>query len=80
MSKLTLKTYIGERMEVLGEVVKYNSQAPKKLDLVVVAGSGPCLMGRDHIILDWKNFHSLSGKPKAGLESLLDKYEGVFGR
>ena len=58
-STMLLKTYTGEVMEVLGELVvevEYKQQGPKHLSLVVVRGNGPCLLGRNwlhHICLVW---------------------------
>ena len=65
-SSLLLKTYTGERMQVLGTVavkVCYLSQGPLDLELVVVSGYGPCLMGRDWlqvIRLDWSSIAVVS--------------------
>ena len=48
-SSVILKTYIGEIMPVVGELqvnVEYGEQT-KRLRLIIVAGTGPSLMGRD---------------------------------
>lgn len=48
-SNIILRTYTGEQMHVLGELqvkVQYKSQE-KVLDMIVVAGSGPSLLGRN---------------------------------
>ena len=45
-----LRTYTGEQMQVLGKLkarVKYEQQSPCELTLVVVAGDGPSLFGRN---------------------------------
>ena len=49
-STLQLKTYTGEVIEVLGDLVvevEYKQQGPKCLSLVVVRGKAPCLFGRN---------------------------------
>lgn len=62
---LTLSTYTGEAMPVLGQMVvevSYN-QFRGHLHLYVVGGKGPPLMGRDwlrQIRLDWVAGHSQS--------------------
>ena len=58
-SSIDLKTYTGEAMEIVGETtirVSYADQEPKMLSLVVVAGCGPSLLGRNWLqqfVLDW---------------------------
>ena len=47
-TNVVLKTYTGEQIPVKGTLsvnVKYGQQHQKNLKLLVVAGSGPCLMG-----------------------------------
>ena len=57
-----LTTYTGEAIEILGEIevtVQYKGQE-KKLNLLVVTGEGPSLLGRDwltHIKLDWSQLN-----------------------
>ena len=57
-SKAELKTYTGEVLNILGTItvtVSYKDQVAD-LNLLVVAGDGPSLMGREwlnHINLDW---------------------------
>ena len=49
-TQLTLKTYTGEPMDILGETVVqvcYQEQKPQELTLVVVRGDGPTLLGRN---------------------------------
>lgn len=59
-SKCTLRTYTGERVDVLGQVklpVQYKGQQ-QTLTAQVVPGAQPNLMGRDwleHIQLNWKD-------------------------
>ena len=80
-SDVVLITYSGECMEVCGEVtvdVRYGEQL-KSLVLVIVAGSGPPLLGRNwlyHIQLHWKMIgpaavHHTSAEM---LEAILAKY------
>ncbi len=80
-SNLRLKTYTGEPMNVVGEFpvkVRYKQQPTKVLDLIIVRGDGPCLMGRSwlkHIQLDWKMIGVVS---EQALPDLLEKYQNVF--
>ena len=58
-SKVVLTTYTGEHMDVCGEIemdVQYGEQK-ESLVLVVIAGTGPALLGRNwlqHLRLNWK--------------------------
>ena len=70
-SGLVLKTYTNEPMQVIGTLnvrVQYESQI-KKLVLVVIAGNGPSLFGRNwlnHINLNWRKMfavHMVQLKP-----------------
>ena len=79
-----LKTYAGERIPVLGEVVvevSYHEQN-HQLSLVVVKGKGHNLFGRDwlmHFKLDWKTIGLTTlENAKARVDVLLKKYEEVF--
>ena len=59
-SSVNLKTYTGEAIQVVGELlvnVQYGQQEGKQLPLIVVKGDGPPLLGRNwlqHVRLDWK--------------------------
>ena len=84
-SSLLLKTYTGERMQILGTLavkVCYLSQGPFDLELVVVSGDGPCLMGRDWlqvIRLDWPSIAVvLQGASTRAVQGVLDNYPDVF--
>ena len=63
-STVKLKTYSGEQLKVLGSMraqVEYKEQKGD-LPLLVVAGKGPALLGRDwlqHLKLDWQQLHSI---------------------
>ena len=85
-SSVNLKTYTGEPIDVLGEilaVVRHQNET-KKLQLLVVAGDGPSLLGRDwlhHIQLDWKHIRAVvAGQSPCTpqLSSVLKSHEEVF--
>ena len=79
-SDIILKTYSGQRLEVLGEVdvaVEYDNQPKKVLPLVVVKGDGPTLLGWNwlvHLQLNWKGIKKIY----TGVEALLQQYEELF--
>ena len=79
-STVKLKTYSGEQLKVLGSMraqVEYKEQKGD-LPLLVVAGKGPALLGRDwleHLKLDWQQLHSIQ---HSGLEGILQKHAAVF--
>ena len=78
MKKLDVKltTYMGEDVLVAGSItvkVSYNEQE-KELDLLVVQGSGPSLLGRDWLkvlCLDWSHLHQITSGVKLSCRSLL---------
>ncbi len=82
-SKVTLKTYTGSVVPIVGEIrvdVKYNGQK-HDLSAVVVKGDGPNLIGRDWLSVINFNFHELhhlTPKPKSCV-SVIEKHPGVFG-
>ena len=82
-SKVTLQTYTGEPMKVLGEVsvrVTYQQQPTQDLPLVIVEGHGSALLGRNwlhHIRLDWAGIKAVFPVQRT-LEGLLEKYSNVF--
>ena len=86
-SPVHLKTYTGERMNVVGETmvsVSHNHQQ-ESLPLIVVAEDGPPLFGRTwlrRIQLDWKTIGSLRMSPHKSVEhrlqDLLTRYSDVF--
>ena len=78
-STVILKTYSGEQLKVLGQAqvkVTYKAQevtAP----LIVVAGEGPILFGRNWlqiIQLDWKNIRYVT----SAIDKLLQKHDVLF--
>ena len=82
---LRLKTYTGEHIAVVGEMitqVQYGSQA-KELGLIVVQGEGPSLFRRnwlENFQLDWKTIGlaALETSSQARVDVLLKKYKEVF--
>ena len=78
-----LRTYTGEELMVEGQLmveVVYGDQR-KELPLLVVAGRGPSLMGRDwllHIRLDWQSIHSLEAVSITSLQTVLSNHTAVF--
>ena len=76
-----LRTYIGEHIEVLGAAnvnVSFQEQH-KQLQLLVVRGNGPSLLGRDwlsKIRLNWEELHHID-QSKLTLAAVLDKHSKV---
>jgi len=79
-SNVRLQTYLKEPIPVVGCCcvnVDYNGQTCE-MPLVIVAGSGPTLLGRDmlsQIQLDWRQIHHIH---TASLQAVLARYPGVF--
>ena len=82
-----LKTYTGEQIPVKGTMtvdVKYGQQHHKNLKLLVVSGSGPCLMGRDWlrvVRLDWRKIGKVSATTASvtsRVAALQEQYQEVF--
>ena len=78
-----LRTYTGEAIKVVGAIdvdVEYEGQQAK-LNLVIVDGKGPSLLGRDwlhHIRLDWAQFHKVDAEQSVQLEQILSKHAALF--
>ena len=78
-SDTQLKTYTGEKLQVLGQLqvqVKYGDQV-QQLPLLVVAGNGPSLWGRNWLAairLNWAHIKQVH----MGLGPLLQKCHDVF--
>ena len=79
---IKLRTYTNEAMDVLGELhvhVQYQGQT-YQLSLLVVAGDGPSLLGRNwlkFIRLNWHEIHSIqSADPQ--LNVLLSQHANLF--
>ncbi len=82
-TSVRLKTYTGEHIVVKGIIrvrVLYEAQQAD-LELLVVAGKGPSLLGRDwleHLRLDWHSLKYSTTVPP-NLQDILDKHSTVFG-
>ena len=78
-SAVILKTYSGEQLKVLGQAqvkVTYKTQEVET-PLIVVAGEGPTLFGRNwlHVLqLDWKEIRYVT----TAIDKLLQKHEILF--
>ena len=78
-SSIVLKTYTDEPMQVTGQLnvhVQYGNQT-EPLVLVVVAGDGPSLFGRNwlkYIQLDWHRIGTITTQSE-GLQALLQKHD-----
>ena len=85
-SHTLLRTYTGAPLTVAGEMtanIQYQKQTCS-LPLVVVAGDGPALLGRDwlkHVKLDWKTIGLTAlGGEQAQVQSILHRYPTVFSK
>ena len=82
-SKLILKTYTDEQMEVKGTLnmrVRYGDQK-KKLVLVVVGDDGSSLLGRNwlkYIRLDWSSIFTVRTAKMKPLHTLLQSHQDLF--
>ena len=83
-SNMELKIYTGKRMAVVGEwevQIQYRQQS-KTLPLIVVAGDGPSIFGRNwlkHLCRDWQRIGSITtGQTPRSLESPLIKHVAIF--
>ena len=80
-----LKTYSNETLEVKGKLhlhVKYEDQTAK-LTLIVVAGKGPSLLGRNwlkYIRLNWTKIFSIRNIQSQSLEALLSEHQPLFSK
>ena len=82
---IRLKTYTGEQLHILGVVevrVEYLGQK-EKLPLLVIAGAGPTLLGRDRlqkVKLDWRSLdlYKLRASTPSKLQEVLQQHEQVF--
>ena len=82
-SSAQLATYTGEKISAIGVIkvhVSYQQQQ-HHLQLLIVPGAGPSLLGRDwlqHIRLDWSRINRLHTSPKQHVDTVLAKYPAVF--
>ena len=80
-SEKVLSTYTGESLKVLGSLlvsVEYGVQK-SQLELLVIAGSDPSLLGRDWLLeikLDWSKLHHI--EVPSALHKVLKKHATVF--
>lgn len=78
-----LRTYTGEQITVMRAIevpVKYGNQAAD-LQLMIVEGEGPTLMGRDwlrHLCLDWAQLNNITPDHRSELNKLLHSHSGLF--
>ena len=78
-----MKTYTGQPISVKGSIavdVRYKGQS-YPLDLIVVQGSGPSLLGRDWlrtIPLDWSYLKLVRSLPSLQCQQVIDRYPSVF--
>ena len=80
---MKLKTYTEEGIPVLGRLNIHVSNGTQKAQLVVVAGDGLTLLGRNwlkYIRLDWKSIHQIAvdDTTPRELTTLLNKFEELF--
>ena len=67
----------------MGEIpvkVSYNNQEAE-LNLLVVSGNGPNLLGRDligKIKLDWSGIYNLQGSGNSSCQQILNKHKALF--
>ena len=79
----SLRTYTGEKIDVRGSAavcVEYLDQK-EQLELLVVAGTGPSLLGRDWLLklrLNWSSINKLQGEPTSEVQVILDRHTEVF--
>ena len=80
---ISLSTYSGEELKVVGRaVVRVGSggKMVEELELVVISGKGPSLLGRDwlgSLRLDWKEIQMLNVTPDV-LKAVLSKHSNLF--
>ena len=80
---IKLRTYTGEKVTIRGCLqvsVKYQRQQ-EDLHLLVVAGSGPSLLGRDwlqKLRLDWASLCRIQAAPSKKLPKLLEQHAELF--
>ena len=72
--------YTEEPIKVLGTITVYVCYKEQKLPLLVVAGHGPSLLGRDWLAqlkLDWQELYQVN-QSEHTLQTILDKHKAVF--
>ena len=79
-TEVRLCTYLREPIHVLGCAtvkVHYEGQLAQ-LQLIVVKGEGPTLLGRSWLEKITLNWSRLNYTPKAGLPEVLERYKVIF--
>ena len=79
-SRITLRSYSGESIPVVGSVdviVEYDNQSAT-LPLLVVKGEGPSLLGRNWLGSIKLNWHEIFWLHNASLNQVLEKHKAVF--
>ena len=81
-SDVHLRTYTGERIEVKGQITveaKYGGST-QLLDILVVGGKGPSLMGRDwlHKLKPNLSVYYMGRKGSLSLQGLMDGHRDLF--
>ena len=83
-SNAKLQTYTGESIKVLGAInvhVKY-ATCVAQLDLLIVEGDGPTLLGRNWLSqfpnINWGQLHNINTDHQLNVEALLAKYDNLF--
>jgi hypothetical protein len=80
-TNIRLKSFTGDRIEVLGECyvpVKYASQPKQNLKLIVSKGNKPNLLGRDWLSSIKLNWGSIFAVGEDDLEQLKGQYKHLF--
>ena len=82
LSDVYLRTYTGERIEVKGQITveaKYGGST-QRLDILVVGGKGPSLMGRDwlHKLKPNLSVYYMGRKGSLSLQGLMDGHRDLF--
>ena len=81
-TRVRLRSYTRDEIPVVGSCVvevNHESQPARQLRLIIVAGSGPCLLGRDwleHVRLDWNKVHHMYESD--ALQEVIDQHAAVF--
>ena len=78
-----LRRYTGETFETKGliEVNVQHNEQKKTLNLLVVPGKGPALLGRDwlsQLKLNWQEIHAVKTTETVAITELIHKYNDVF--
>ena len=78
---ILLRTYTGESINVVGKIrvdVQYGDQYHRSLNLLVVQGRGPALIGQDWLSELKMNLSLFNVGSSDGVEQLLEKHARLF--